>query len=179
MVLRQAAPSAPPQFDRPIPATQGDAGCGAGVGPTWSADAVRGGRGVARAGTPREGARGGAWWAQHERPTCRPPTCACTCLEIHQPADAPGKRPPHPFRLRPLPLPRTPVHSSILPPAACHSSIVPIDSVLLPCCSTFAGLMAGGAISDGYGSGANSSAAAAAPQVQAFLAHVGEVLKKV
>jgi hypothetical protein len=46
---------------------QGDAGCGAGVGPAWSADAVRGGRGVARAGAL---VAGGSVW-----PTARVGGC--------------------------------------------------------------------------------------------------------
>ncbi|GBF94486.1 hypothetical protein Rsub_07020 [Raphidocelis subcapitata] len=93
----------------------GNPGCGARVGPSWSADGIiRGGRGVSRVGRISE---------------------------------------------------------------ACHSTIVSIDTPLLPCCSTFEGLLEGNKISDGLGAGHNLSAIAQAPQLQGFLAHAARLLR--
>jgi hypothetical protein len=64
-------------------------------------------------------------------------------------------------------------------PAACHSTIVPIDALLQPCCATFEQLLEGSAASDGYGAGRNTAAIADSPQLQSFLTSAADTVKQV
>jgi len=59
---------------------------------------------------------------------------------------------------------------------ACHSSVVLIDALLLPCCSTFDALMEGSEVSDGYSARYDMQVITTAPQMQSFLTNAREML---